>query len=106
LNPKTGKPIKEIKTALNGAKRRAGIKDLRHTFASRLVERGVDLITVKELLGHHSVVITQRYTHSSSEQKRKAVENLAQIEVEDLKFVPILSTRKQGRFSNGLFTAN
>ena len=111
LNPKTGKPIKEIKTAFNGATRRAGIKDLRfhdlrHTFASRLVERGVDLITVKELLGHHSVVITQRYTHSSSEQKRRAVENLAQIEVEDLKFVPILSTRKQGRLSNGLFTAN
>lgn len=111
LNPKTGKPMKDVKTAFNAAKRRAKIKelrfqDLRHTFASRLVERGVDLITVKELLGHHSVLITQRYTHSNSEQKRKAVDNLAKQEERSLDFVPVLSTQKKGWVSNGLFTAN
>ena len=111
LNPKTRKPLKEVKTAFNAAVRRAGISgvrfhDLRHTFASRLVEKGVDLITVKELLGHHSVVITQRYTHSNSEQKRKAVENLVGIEERMLSFVPVLSTQKEGRVSNVLFTAN
>jgi site-specific recombinase XerD len=53
--------------------------DLRHTFATRLLERGIDLITVKDLLGHHSVKVTERYTHSNSEQKRRATEILAQI---------------------------
>jgi len=71
-----------VRTAFEGACRRAGIHglrfhDLRHTFATRLVERGVDLITVKELLGHSSVTITERYTHTFSEQKRSAVDVLA-----------------------------
>jgi len=81
LNPKTGEPYKKLQTSFNGTRRRAGIKnlrfhDLRHTFASRLVERGVDLIRVKELLGHSSVKITERYTHSNQEGRKKAVELL------------------------------
>jgi len=111
LNPRTGKPIGDVKTAFNAAKRRAGIKglrfhDLRHSFASRLIALGVDLITVKDLLGHHSVTVTQRYTHSNAEQKRKAVENLALTEAKPFKFVPNLSTRLEGRILNALFTAN
>jgi len=46
--------------------------------ASRLVERGVDLITVKDLLGHSTVKMTERYTHSSRQSKKNAVELLAQ----------------------------
>jgi len=62
--------------------RRANIKnlrfhDLRHAFATRLVESGVDLITVKELLGHSTVKITERYTHPNQKLKEKAVELLA-----------------------------
>jgi len=81
-NAKTEKPLGSVKTAFKAACRRAGINglrfhDLRHTFASRLVERGADLITVKELLGHSSVKITERYTHSQSEQKKSAVALLA-----------------------------
>lgn len=48
-----------------------------NTFPSRLVRSGVDLITVKDLLGHYSVRTTERYTHSNQEQKRKAVELLS-----------------------------
>lgn len=85
FNPKTKKPLKSVKTAFKAACRRACISDLRfhdlrHTFATRLVERGVDLITIKELLGHSSVTITERYTHSFKEQKRKAVELLVEKE--------------------------
>lgn len=111
LNPKTGKPIKDVKTAFNAATRRAAIKglrfhDLRHSFASRLIESGVDLITVMYLLGHHSVVVTQRYTHSNSDQKKRAVESLVQREEKNLNFVPVLSTQKEGNVLNVLFTAN
>jgi len=82
-NPETGKPYLDIKTGFKAACRRAGIEglrfhDLRHTFASRLVERGVDLITVKDLLGHSTVKMTERYTHSSRQSKKNAVELLAQ----------------------------
>ena len=38
---------------------------------------GADLITVMHLLGHSSVTITERYTHTLQEQKQKAVELLA-----------------------------
>ena len=81
FNPETEKPFLDMKAGFKGACKRAGISnlrfhDLRHTFASRLVERGVDIETLKELLGHHSITITQRYIHSSDERKRAAVELL------------------------------
>ena len=81
-NPETGQPLKDVRTAFKSACRRANIKnlrfhDLRHTFASRLVESGVDLITVKELLGHSTVKITERYTHPNQSLKKEAVELLA-----------------------------
>jgi len=41
-----------------------------------LVESGADLITVKELLGHSTVKMTERYTHSNQTQKKNAVELL------------------------------
>jgi site-specific recombinase XerD len=45
----------------------------RHTFASRLTRKGVDLVTVKELLGHSSVTVTMRYAHTNRETRRWAV---------------------------------
>jgi len=82
-NPKTGKPLTTVKTAFGAACRRAGISglrfhDLRHTFGSRLVERGADIETVRSLLGHASIVVTQRYVHSTDERRRTAVEKLAE----------------------------
>ncbi len=76
-----GLPIKDTKTAFLRAVKRAGIPrcrfhDLRHTAATRLVLAGVDLATVKELLGHASISTTMRYAHPSPPHKREAVARL------------------------------
>jgi len=63
---------------------KAGIKGytahtLRHTFASYLVMSGVDISTIKELLGHSKIETTMIYSHLSSEHLKKAVEKLTNL---------------------------
>jgi integrase len=50
--------------------------DLRHTFASRLAMEGVDLMTIRELMGHKSMAMTLRYSHLSPGHRRTAIERL------------------------------
>ncbi|HUN73563.1 MAG TPA: site-specific integrase [Steroidobacteraceae bacterium] len=50
--------------------------DLRHHFASRLVQKGVPLNTVRDLLGHGSVGMSLRYAHLAPDQRREAVSKL------------------------------
>lgn len=50
--------------------------DLRHTFATRLVQAGVDLYKVQKLLRHKSPIMTQRYAHHYSESLRDGVDKL------------------------------
>ncbi len=80
-NPKNGKPWGDIKRSFNTACRRAGIRDFhfhdtRHTFASHLIMSGIDLTTVKELLGHKDIKMTLRYAHLAPSHKVKAVDVL------------------------------
>src|SRR5262245_61897949 len=78
-----GRPYRNFRTAFEHAVQKAGLEDftfhdLRHTFASRLVMAGVDLPTVKELLGHKNIAMTLRYTHLSTDHKQRAVSALEQ----------------------------
>jgi integrase len=68
----------EDRVAVCEARDRAGIldfrfHDLRHTFATRLVQQGVDLYKVQRLLGHKTQHMTQRYAHHSPESLRDGV---------------------------------
>jgi integrase len=81
-NYETGKPFVDLSAGLALACQKAGITGvtwhtLRHTFASRLLDRGVDIVTVKELLGHSTVLVTMRYLHPKLEAKVQAVAKLA-----------------------------
>lgn len=65
--------------------RKAGIEDLhfhdlRHTFATRLIQAGVDLYTAQRLLGHKTSSMTARYAHHSTESLRSSVEALDKLE--------------------------
>jgi integrase len=53
--------------------------DLRHTAATKMIEAGVDLVTVSKILGHASIQMTMRYAHPTPENIRKAVERLGEM---------------------------
>ncbi len=87
-NEDTGKPYTTLARVFMRACKDAEIKgltlhDLRRSFASRLLEEGASIEIVKSLLGHHSITVTERYTHSSEEAKRRAVERLAEKSIKE-----------------------
>ena len=78
-NPRTGKPFVSIFYSWDTARKEAGlpelrIHDLRHSFASFLVNAGRSLYEVQKLLGHADIRTTSRYAHLSRERLREAVE--------------------------------
>lgn len=59
-------------------KKRHGVHSLRHTFATRLIEQGVPIKVVSELLGHSSTSVTLNiYVHYDSDELLNAVESLS-----------------------------
>jgi integrase len=98
-NPKTLKPFDNVKRSFGTALRKSHIldfhfHDMRHTFASRLVMAGVDLITVKELLGHKDIKMTLRYSHLSQAHVRQAISVL------DKKCDSCVTVGEDGEFAN------
>jgi integrase len=78
-SPKTGKAYVSFYYSWDAARKRAGlpdlrVHDLRHSFASFLVNAGRSLYEVQELLGHADIRTTSRYAHLSRERLIAAVE--------------------------------
>jgi site-specific recombinase XerD len=88
-NPKTRKPFVSIFCSWNTARKSVGldevrIHDLRHSFASFLVNNGRSLYEVQRILGHTQIKTTQRYAHLSNDSLLAAANEVS-------KAVPILS---------------
>jgi len=65
-----------LNDGITDPRNKATFHSLRHTMASRCVESGVDLYTVKELLGHSTLAMTERYSHVSNESLELAVKRM------------------------------
>jgi len=73
-----GQAIKDVKTAFGRACKRSELEDfrfhdLRHTFASRLVQQGVTPYEVMHLTGHKSFEMVQSYAHLASDLQERAI---------------------------------
>ena len=79
-NPRTHKSFSNVFFSWDTARTQAGLKDvrmhdLRHSFASFLVNAGCSLYEVQKILGHASVSMTQRYSHLSQDSLLRAAEH-------------------------------
>ncbi len=84
FNRETNTCMKDIKNGFGIACKKAKIvglrlHDLRHTAASTMVRKGIDLVTVSKILGHSSILMTMRYSYPTPENFKRAVECLGEV---------------------------
>lgn len=64
---------------ITDARQKVSFHTLRHTFASWLAIQGTPILAIKELMGHHSLAMTERYSHLIPDMKREAVAGIAKL---------------------------
>ncbi len=73
-------PIKTLNVFHRRSINKLGFKfrlyDCRHTFATRALESGIDLLTLAALLGHANLKMVTRYAHPSEERKADAIRQM------------------------------
>jgi integrase len=100
INPDTGTRYTDIKKGFSVACRLANITgltfhDLRHTFGTRLADAGVDVVKIKELMGHASIVTTMRYIHATDKGKRGAITVLSEYRRQNLGHKLVTKEKRQ-----------
>lgn len=83
-NIKTGKPFNSIFNSWDSARRRAGVSDLRvhdlrHSFASALINQGIPIYDIQKLLGHQDIKTTERYAHLAPERLRSSASAASEV---------------------------
>jgi integrase len=94
-SPKTGKKIDNCNSAWEALLKRAKIEnfrwhDMRHDFASQLVMEGVDLNTVRELMGHADLKMTLRYAYLRRKTNYRPLKSWTKNTARKRKTIPLL----------------
>jgi len=97
-NPETKNPYHDLKRSFPSICKKAEIEgivfhDLRHTAATRMVACGVDLVTVKDILGHSDIKTTMRYSHPVPENKLEAIKKLSEYSKQNQKSEKVINLR-------------